>query len=337
MQYKTAMHQYNQSGDLQLYRTARAVYENGPENAPAPSVVQKAEQQPKPEQQPQQNAQQLEAVRQPQGALQTLLAKGVQGITDLVARLPWAIAKNNAIPDQTKVAINNLPAKAAEIANQTNNSVKEANDAKLREIRPIVEKVADAAPPAPAPIPPPLTEDEKKKMPAVDPSVAGKLDAAIGASPKAPIDTPTVTPPATPPDTSLNLKEVVITEADAAATRLLKQTEALFDTTLKGKITSAGWLNYLGDTNGIAKDIMNTNDFADKYGSFTRADLMTKNTIVSSPVRSVEAITFLQQSLGLAPDGIFGPATYDALVKKNPDAAVILRGEKPADAKLVLD
>lgn len=266
------IHQYNQSGDLQLSQTGRAVYENGPEKASEP---QQAQQAPKPP----------EAKSNAPSILDTFKASA-QSIAKLFIK-PWGAIKNNTIFDETKNSANTLSVQAANLVEKANTVPNDiANAAKLQEM-PIVQKLVESA--------------------------------------------PTVTPPAAPAeDTSLNLKEVVITEADVASGQILKKTEALFDTTLKGKVTPKGWLNYLGDTNGISQDI------AGNSGTFSKNDLETKNFIVSSPVSTVEAIKLLQQSLGVTADGIFGPATYDALIKKNSGAALILREEKPVDTSLDL-
>lgn len=272
---RQAIHQYNQSGDLRLYRISRAVYEN---NAPA--------------EQPQQ------APKPPE------------------AKVDVSAANVPQVPGGSGV-VNTLKTGLMDIANRflSNKLVKDLSGQAATEMKALTDKVTGVVEKA-------NTVGDAAKLQQV-----AVVNSVVAAAPATPTPAPT---PATPPeDSSLNLKEVVITEADVAAGQLLKKTEALFDTSLKGKVTPKGWLNYLGDTNGIAQDIINTNVLADNYGTFTHADLMAKNTVVSSPVASVEAIKFIQQSLGQTPDGIFGPATYDALVKKNPAAALILREEKP--------
>ena len=124
-----------------------------------------------------------------------------------------------------------------------------------------------------------------------------------------------------------------ITDEHLAAFATLKKTEALIanpNGPLKGKVTLSGFQNYIRAGSGIAGDILATSkDQREYYGTLTFTDLTTQDVIISSPQLTVTAIKVLQQNLGLKADGIFGLATYDAIIKRHPTIAAMLRDESP--------
>ena len=119
----------------------------------------------------------------------------------------------------------------------------------------------------------------------------------------------------------------------AEALNTLNKTETLIanpNGPLKGKVTLDGFQRYIRAGNGIAGDILATSK-SDRpsYGTLSYENLTTQDVIISSPQLTVTAIKVLQQNLGLKADGVFGLATYNAIIKRRPAIAAMLRGESP--------